>query len=65
MFGLMVVLFVMRFRVLLLLARLHAYNWRYWRCGHFDDLGLTPDDLSSSCVGLSSLLGPFADCPEG
>ena len=29
-------------------ARLHADNWRYRRWGHFDDLGLTPDGLSSS-----------------
>ena len=49
----------MRFRVLLLLARLHADNWRYWRWGHFDDLGLTPDGLSSSCVGFSPLPGPL------
>ena len=40
-------------------ARLHVDNWRYWRWGHFDDLGLTPDGLSSSCVGFSSLPGPL------
>ena len=40
-------------------ARLHADNWRYRRWGHFDDLGLTPDGLSSSCVGFSSLPGPL------
>ena len=33
-------------------ARLHADNWRYRRWGHFDDLGLTPDGLSSSCLGF-------------
>ena len=38
-------------------ARLHADNWRYRRWGHFDDLGLTPDGLSSSCLGFSSLPG--------
>ena len=27
--------------------------------GHFDDLGLTPDGLSSSYVGFSSLPGPL------
>ena len=40
-------------------ARLHADNWRYRRWGHFDDLGLTPDGLSSSCLGFSSLPGPL------
>ena len=40
-------------------ARLHADNWRYRRWGHFDDLGLTPDGLSSSCLGFCSLLGPL------
>ena len=40
-------------------ARLHADNWRYWRWGHFDGLGLTPDGLSSSCLGFSSLPGPL------
>ena len=27
--------------------------------GHFDDLGLTPDGLSSSCFGFCSLPGPL------
>ena len=63
MFGLMVVLFVMRFLVLpfagvSVYARLHADNWRYRRWGHFDELGLTPDGLSSSRVGFCALLGP-------
>ena len=40
-------------------ARLHADNWRYRRWGHFDDLGLTPDGLSSSCLGSCSLPGPL------
>ena len=40
-------------------ACLHADNWRYWRWEHFDDLGLTPDSLSSSCLGFSSLPGPL------
>ena len=40
-------------------ARLHADNWRYPRWAHFDDLGLTPDGLSSSCVGFCSLPGPL------
>ena len=40
-------------------ARLHADSWRYRRWGHLDDLGLTPDGLSSSCVGFSSLPGPL------
>ena len=40
-------------------ARLHVDNWRYRRWGHLDDLGLTPDGLSSSCVGFSSLPGPL------
>ena len=40
-------------------ARLHADNWRYRRWGHFDDLGLTPDGLSSSCLGFCSLPGPL------
>ena len=40
-------------------ARLHADNWRYRRWGHFDDLGLAPDGLSSSCLDFSSLPGPL------
>ena len=40
-------------------ARLHADNWRYWRWVHFDDKGLAPDGLSSSCLGFSSLPGPL------
>ena len=40
-------------------ARLHADSWWYRRWGHFDDLGLTPDGLSSSCLGFSSLPGPL------
>ena len=32
-------------------ARLHADNWRYRRWGHFDDLGLARDGLTSSCLG--------------
>ena len=64
MFGLMVVLFVMRFLVSAFAgagvhARLHGDSWRYRRWGHLDDLGLTPDGLSSSCVGFSSLPGPL------
>ena len=39
-------------------ARLHADNWRYRRWGQiFDDLGLAPDGLSSSCLCFSSLSG--------
>ena len=38
---------------------MHADNWRYRRWWHFDDLGLTPDGLSSSCLGFSSLPGPL------
>ena len=40
-------------------ARLRVDNRRYWRWEHFDDLGLTPDGLSSSCVGFSTLPGPL------
>ena len=40
-------------------ARLHADNLRFRGWGHFDDLGLTPDGLSSSCLGFSSLPGPL------
>ena len=40
-------------------ARLHGDNWRYRRLGHFDDLGLTPGGLSSSCLGFCSLPGPL------
>ena len=39
-------------------SRLHADNWRYRRWGHFDD-HCSPDGLSSSCVGFSSLPGPL------
>ena len=39
--------------------RLHADSWRYRRWGHFDDPGLAPDGLSSSCLGFSSLPGPL------
>ena len=40
-------------------ARLHADTWRYRLWGQFDDLGLTPDGLASSCVGFSSLPSPL------
>ena len=59
-----VVLFMMRFLVLLGLVLVFMLaclliNCRYRRWGHFDDLGLTPDGLSSSCLGFSSLPGPL------
>ena len=43
-------------------ARLHVDTWRYRLWGQFDDVGLTPDGLDSSCVGFSSLPGPLQDC---
>ena len=63
MFGLMVVLFVMRFLALLLLVLVFMLVCMLTPGGtdvggQFDDLGLTPDGLASSCVGFSSLPGP-------
>ena len=62
MFGLMVVLFVMRFLVLLLLVFMLAcmpITGGTGDGGHFDDLGVAPDGLSSFCVGFCSLPGPL------
>ena len=64
MFGLMVVLFVMRFLVLLGLVLVFMLACMLITGGtgvggHFDDLGLTPDGLSSSCLGFCSLPGPL------